>query len=293
MRQDDSEHISALTGKLFKVIVLGDGFVGKTAITVRFCEDKFQKEYKMTIGVNFGVKKFKYKDNVYALQIWDIAGQERFKFLRTRYYIGAVGVILVYDVTNKLTFQNLNNWGSEFQKQIGTKPAIVVGNKVDLPSTGYIDPRTKKQYEKEVSFEEGEELAQSLNAPFFETSAKQGSHINDMFMTLVNVIEEKKESQKIDLTSFKSIDYGFAQLQDLINQGFSNKIFDGLLKLKTTIFRENPYSVVLGNINQWLTYIQKVQFNRVVREKFVESFQAWKIHYPHSLEEGQAVTSRL
>lgn len=292
-----SEHVTvnltALHGKLFKVIVLGDGFVGKTAITVRFCEDRFQKEYKMTIGVNFGVKKLTYNSEPYALQIWDVAGQQRFLFLRTRYYAGAFGVILVYDSTNKLTFQNLANWTQEFQEQIGNRPVVVVGNKIDLPTTGYIDPRSGKQYEKEVSYEEGKEFADSIAAPFYETSAKQNYNISEMFLRLIDLIERKKASISLDLDSYKTIEFGFKQLDTLIEEGVRSKIFDGLLKLKHVIFKQNPYSIVLGNLNQWIDYVPKVQFNPVVRNGLTKSKDAWKLHYNHSLEEGQAVTAKI
>lgn len=284
---------SVLTGKMFKLIVLGDGFVGKTAITVRYCEDRFQKEYKMTIGVNFGVKKLQYKNLNYNLQIWDIAGQERFQFLRAQYYMGAVGVILVYDVTNKLTFQNLANWASEFQEQIGNKPIVLVGNKIDLPTTGYIDPRSKKQYEKEVSYEEGKEFAKSLNAHFFETSAKQNYSIDNMFMNIIDLIDDKRNSFPLKLHSYETIEFGFKQLGALIDEGVSGKIFDGLLKLKQAIFKLNPYSVVLGNMNQWIQFIPHAQVNEDIKERLIQNREAWKLYYNQSLQEGQAVTAKI
>lgn len=283
---------SILEGKIFKVIVLGDGFVGKTAITTRFCEDQFQQEYKMTIGVNFGNKTLRYKNNeIYNLQIWDVAGQERFKFLRTSYYAGAFGVILVYDVTNKLTFLNLANWTVEFQEKIGTKPAIVVANKVDLPTSGMINQMTRRYYEREVSSEDGKEFADFLNAPYIETSAKNGLNVHQLFTTLVDLIEDKGYTNELYLDSYDTIEFGFTQLEGLLYQQDVGKVYDALLKLKQSIFQQNPYSIVLGNVNAWAEYIPRSRLSRVIREKLAATITAWKVHYPQSMQEGQAVHS--
>jgi small GTP-binding protein len=293
LNQDDLASPSAMTGKVYKTLVLGDGFVGKTAIKSRFCEGTFEMDYKMTIGVNFGAKIFRYRNTTYALQIWDIAGQDRFKFLRNRFYAGAAGAVFVYDITNKLTFQNLENWIAEFQDYNETRPAVLVGNKTDLPSTGYIDPRTNKQYEKQVSFEEAQEFADSINAPLIEASAKENHHINEIFMRFVDCIEENRASNRMSIDSYKSISYGFEHLEDLIREGNSAKLFDGLLRLKQAIFNENPYSIVLGNINQWIEYIPNAEFTQAARDRLTQSKDAWRLYYKQSLREGQAVSEKI
>ncbi|NHI91684.1 MAG: GTP-binding protein [Candidatus Lokiarchaeota archaeon] len=284
---------SISTDALYKIVVLGDGFVGKTGITVRFCEGQFKEEYKMTIGVNFGSKKIKYNDKSYALQLWDIAGQQRFKLFRTQYYNGAVAVILVYDVTNKLTFKDLPNWISEFQEKMGSKPVIVVGNKVDLPESGEIDPRTKQPYTKEVSSEEGKEFAESINATFFETSAKTNLNIDNLFIQTINAIEGKLSSKIKIINTYNSIENGFEIIEEIIKSRQENKLYDALIRLKQSIFVSNPYSVVLGNITEWMIYLLSREMTNDIEDALIKSISAWKLYYNHSLQEGQAVQSSL
>ncbi len=95
---------------LFKVIVLGDGGAGKTALTVRFAQGYFQESYKMTVGVDFSVKLIQVGDKRTKLQVWDTGGQERFSFVRPLYYKGAMGALLVFDVSNRESFDHLTNW---------------------------------------------------------------------------------------------------------------------------------------------------------------------------------------
>ena len=279
----------------FKILVLGDGFVGKTGTTIRFCEGQFQDDYKMTIGVNFGTKKLKYnKDQrTYTLQLWDIAGQERFKAFRTQYYSGSLGAIIIYDVTNKLTFMDLPNWVSEYQENQENKPIIIAGNKVDLPSSGTIDPRSKKPYERQVTFEEGKEYADSIGATFFETSAKLGQNIDNMYVAMIDSINEEKNSKFITINSFDSIESGFDMVEKLIPERNPGKIYDVLIRLKQTIFKTNPYSSVLGNMSQWIMYLPTCVMNEEVINGLSQSIVAWRKYHTTSLEEGQAVSSNV
>lgn len=279
---------------VYKVIVLGDGFVGKTAITVRFCEDRFQDDYKMTIGVSIANKILPYREQTYAIQLWDVAGQERFKFLRTSYYAGARGIVLVYDVTNKLTFQNLPNWIVEFQEKIGMKPAIVVGNKIDLPGSSERDPRTFERYTRQVTSDEGNAFADSINAPFFEVSAKEGTNINYMFPTLVDLIEGHFNSMEMKIDAFQSIEIGLQEMENLIlYEEDRSKLYDALLKLKQSVFQENPYSMVLGNMNDWISFLPTNALGRMMRERLQQSLEAWKTYWSQSLQEGQAVSPKI
>lgn len=281
------------TNNVYKILILGDGFVGKTAITIRFCEGQFQDEYKMTIGVNFGTTKFRYKEDTYTLQLWDIAGQERFKVFRTSYYKAATAAILVYDVTNRLTFMDLPNWTSESQHTVGTVPLIVIGNKVDLPESGLIDPRTMDSYKKQVSYNEGKEFADSVNATFLETSAKNNYNIDIMFVGLVDAIRAKSRSKRLEIDSFSTIELGFSTIRRIINENDVGKIYDTLLRLKQSIFQNNPYSVVLGNISDWIQYVTKVPLSDQVKVALNTSIDGWHHYYPHSLEDGQAVTTKI
>ena len=283
----------ARTDNIYKIIVLGAGYVGKTGITIRFCEGYFKDEYKMTIGVNFGTKKFRYKNFNYGLQLWDIAGQERFQVFRTSYYSGAVGAILVYDVTNRLTFLDLPNWVHELQSVVGPKPIIVAANKMDLPDSGEIDPRTNELYRKEVSFKEGKYFADSINAMFLETSAKENYNIDNMFTTIVDGIDENMESYMFSLDSFNSVDAGFNALDQVLEENDKGKIYDVLIKLKQSIFSQNPYSIVLGNISEWIDFIPRMEWSFKVKSLLYKSLDAWRYYHNQSLQEGVPVTSRI
>ena len=160
---------------LFKVIVLGDGGVGKTALTVRFAQGYFQESYKMTVGVDFSVKLIEVERPEGAtkvkLQVWDTGGQERFSFVRPLYYRGAMGALLVFDVTNRESFDHLPNWIEELESNADPVPFVLVGNKVDLP--------------RQVSSEEAWEFAQQFNIKYYyETSAKTGEEVGDCFHAL-------------------------------------------------------------------------------------------------------------
>ena len=284
---------SACTDALYKIVVLGDGYAGKTAITVRFCEGQFKEEYKMTIGVNFGSKKISYNAKAYALQLWDIAGQQRFKLFRTQYYNGAVGVIMVYDVTNKLTFKDIPNWISEFQKKVGTRPIIIAANKVDLPDSGEIDPRTNKPYAREVSMEEGQAFAASINATYFETSAKINLNLDNMFIKMIDLIEGKTTSHLKIIDTYASIDLGFEIIEDIIQSDQEKELYDALIRLKQSIFVNNPYSIVLGNITEWMMYLLARKITPEIKQSLIKSVSAWKLYYGRSLQDGQAVQSTL
>ena len=281
------------TDALYKIVVLGDGFVGKTGITVRFCEGQFKEEYKMTIGVNFGSKKIRYNGKAYALQLWDIAGQQRFKLFRTQYYNGAIGVIMVYDVTNKLTFKDLPNWISEFQKKVGTRPIIIAANKVDLLESGEIDPRTKEPYTREVSTQEGQAFAESINAIYFETSAKTNLNLDNLFIKMIDLIEGKTTSQLNIIDTYDSIDLGFEIIEDIIQSNQEHKLYDALIRLKQSIFVNNPYSIVLGNITEWMMYLLSRNLTEEIKEPLIRSVSAWKMYYNRSLQEGHAVQSTI
>ncbi|MDD1777750.1 MAG: GTP-binding protein [Candidatus Helarchaeota archaeon] len=137
---------------LLKVIVVGDGGVGKTAIAVRFAEGVFKEDYKMTIGVDFSIRTIDISINdeirKIKFQIWDTGGQERFSYTRPLYYRGAVGGAVVFDLTDRVSFDHLDRWFSEVQKSCVSIPLLLIGNKADLPG-------------RQVSREEAEEFARA------------------------------------------------------------------------------------------------------------------------------------
>lgn len=281
------------TENVYKIVVLGDGFAGKTAITVQFCENQFHDEYTMTIGLNFGTKKFRYKGRTYTLQIWDIAGQERFNAFRAKYYSAALAVILVYDVTNRLTFLDLPNWVHEYQHVVGPQPIVLAGNKIDLPSSGSIDPRTGDPHLREVTYKEGRSFADSINATFLETSAKGNYNIDNLFTLVVDSVNGDIKSYMLLLGSFKSVEIGFNLMVKLILQGNARSIYNGLIKLKQSIFKVNPYSVVLGNLSEWIRYMPGAELNNQVKTNLLLSLDAWKYYYQQSVKEGEAVRSKV
>ncbi|MFW9818602.1 MAG: GTP-binding protein [Candidatus Thorarchaeota archaeon] len=162
---------------LFKSIVVGDGGVGKTALTLRFSKGFFTEDYKMTIGVDFHVKTISI-DSVEGpirakLQIWDTGGQERFSSIRPMYYRGSLGALLIFDLTNSSSFVHLPQWIEEVRANVKTEiPLLLVGNKSDL-----LDQIA-------VSLEEINTFTRDFNLYYMETSAKTGEGVGDCFYIL-------------------------------------------------------------------------------------------------------------
>ena len=165
----------------YKIIILGDKAVGKSSFLIRFTENKFQEIYLSTAGMDYKYKDVMYEEGkTIRLQIWDTAGQERYRTITTGLFKGAVGIILMYDITDKQTFNNVREWIKSIEEETSKKVILIlVGNKVD-----------KK--EREVLKAEGEQIAEEYNFPFFETSAQSGLNVNSVFETLAKLIVEKK-----------------------------------------------------------------------------------------------------
>jgi Ras-related protein Rab-11A len=162
---------------LFKSIVVGDGGVGKTALTLRFSKGFFTEDYKMTIGVDFHVKTINI-DSVEGpikakLQIWDTGGQERFSSIRPMYYRGSLGALLIFDLTNAASFEHLPQWIEEVRANVKTEiPLLLVGNKSDLVEL------------RAVTLEEINSFTRNFNLYYMETSAKTGEGVGDCFYIL-------------------------------------------------------------------------------------------------------------
>ena len=166
-----------------KIVVVGDSGVGKTNLIRRFIQDDFQSNSKATVGVEFFSKSFKMNDNVFKIEIWDTAGQERYKSITAAYYKGAKGGLVVYDVTSKTSFDNVDNWVSEIKEKASTDmKTMMIGNKIDLKD------------ERQVSTEEALEKAKLLELPLMEASALDSTNVKQAFYDLLK--EMYKEVKK-------------------------------------------------------------------------------------------------
>ncbi|CAM8887566.1 hypothetical protein QQ045_024674 [Rhodiola kirilowii] len=162
---------------LFKVVLIGDSAVGKSNLLSRFARNEFYPSSKSTIGVEFQTQKMDINGKEIKAQIWDTAGQERFKAITSAYYRGAVGALVVYDITRRQTFDNVRKWLNELHTHSDMNVVtILVGNKSDLKDA------------RDVSTAEGKALAEAQGMFFIETSALDSSNVVAAFQTVVKEI---------------------------------------------------------------------------------------------------------
>lgn len=175
---------------LLKVIILGDSGVGKTSLMNQFVNHKFSNQYKATIGADFLTKEVQIDDRLFTLQIWDTAGQERFQSLGVAFYRGADCCVLVYDVNVTKSFDDLNRWREDFLLQASPHdpenfPFVVLGNKIDVDggNSRVVSAKKAKAW-----------CASKGNIPYFETSAKDGTNVEDAFQCIAkNAIKNEPE----------------------------------------------------------------------------------------------------
>jgi small GTP-binding protein len=173
---------------VFKIIIVGDGSVGKTALSLRCTTKIFVENYKVTIGVDFRIKRYTLENIQSKLLIWDTGGQERFTNIRSHYFQGARGGLMVYDVTNEISFLNIKKWYQEVKKHLEDIPMILIGNKSDLEQL------------RMVTSKDGEKMAKEIGCPFFEASAKTGENVELIFRTLNRMLIERAQKKKTTLT---------------------------------------------------------------------------------------------
>lgn len=198
---------------LFKYIIIGDSAVGKSNLLLQYAHNKFNDDYQATIGVEFGAKNITINSKIYRIQIWDTAGQENFRSITRAYYKNSVCAMVVYDITNRDTFTNVQTWIEDCKNQSPkTVFLVLVGNKSDLDD------------KRAVKYEEGIELANKNGMMFFETSAKTGFNVEEIFNSSAKAI-----AQKID-DGFYDLSNDTCGIKQGINSGMGNNVSLGTKK---------------------------------------------------------------
>jgi small GTP-binding protein len=165
---------------IFKTVLIGEGGVGKTSITLRYTENRFDDEMKMTIGVNFASKKMVVDDANVTLMLWDLGGQPRFRDVVSDYFKGSRIAIAVYDATRLFSLQRLTDWIDRLKENAPDCQIIFVGNKIDERENG-----------SGVSLEDVTEMASQYDASCMEVSAKTGEGVTEMFEAATRMILER------------------------------------------------------------------------------------------------------
>lgn len=169
----------------FKILLLGDASVGKTSFTKRYCYNIFNPSERLTIGVDFHVKTIELNDTKIKLQIWDVGGEERFRFLLPTYCLGANAAFLLYDITRPSTLDNISEWMTIVRQKGGPIPIMLVGSKIDLSKSSRKIPR-----------EYGIQIAEKNNmASFVEISAKENVNVDEGFKVLTELTLDKTNNR--------------------------------------------------------------------------------------------------
>ncbi|KAJ1799596.1 GTP-binding protein [Coemansia sp. RSA 2399] len=188
---------------LMKLLLIGDSGVGKSCLLLRFSDDQFTPSFITTIGIDFKIRTIELDGKRIKLQIWDTAGQERFRTITTAYYRGAMGILLVYDVTDERSFNNIENWYMNVEQHASEGVnKILIGNKCDI------------EERRVVSKDMGQALANKFNVKFKETSAKSNINVEESFLELAADIKKRlldSTGQSEQATSAGRVDINDAQ----------------------------------------------------------------------------------
>ena len=182
--------------KKCQLLVVGNSAVGKSSILRRFTQDKFNPNYFATVGIDFFTKDVILDDKVIHIKIWDTAGQERYKSLTQGFFRNAQGIIIVYDITNQTSFDDLKYWIQSIENNINLQnkiiPAIIIGNKIDI-------------LEREVDNISAENFAKEIKYKYFEVSAKSGKGVDEAIKYLIKKVIEVIDKENKDENINKSI----------------------------------------------------------------------------------------
>mmetsp|Transcript_2370 Transcript_2370/g.6101 ORF Transcript_2370/g.6101 Transcript_2370/m.6101 type:complete len:203 (-) Transcript_2370:704-1312(-) len=177
---------------LFKLLLIGDSGVGKSCLLLRFADDTYTESYISTIGVDFKIRTIELEGKTIKLQIWDTAGQERFRTITSSYYRGAHGIIVVFDVTDLESYNNVKQWLHEIDRYACQNvKKLLVGNKCDLAA------------KRAVTSETAKEFAESLGIQYLETSAKNSTNVEKAFTTMAGQIRKWMATQPTPTTQTK------------------------------------------------------------------------------------------
>ena len=179
MAEDEYDYI-------FKVLLIGNSDVGKSSLILRYVDQIWNDVFVPTIGVDFKVKSLEVDKKLVKMQIWDTAGQERFRNVISSYFKGAHGILLIYDITAKDSFKELENWLGEVERNANSQVLkILIGNKCDLEDR------------REISKDEGEAFAMRNGMQFMETSAKLNTNVNEAFEALAKIMVESSNKRNV------------------------------------------------------------------------------------------------
>ena len=179
---------------IFKVLLVGNSDVGKSSLILRYVDQIWNDVFVPTIGVDFKVKSLEIENKSIKLQIWDTAGQERFRNVISSYFKGAHGILLIFDITSRDSFKELENWLAEVEKNASTQILkILIGNKCDLVE------------ERDISKDEGEAFAMRNGMQYIETSAKINTNVNEAFEALAKIMVEYSNKKNSGINENKTI----------------------------------------------------------------------------------------
>ncbi|CAD8178524.1 unnamed protein product [Paramecium pentaurelia] len=169
--------------EVYKIILVGNQGVGKSSILLRYTKDLFNREYNVTVGLEFASKKVTIHDNALTLQIWDTAGQEAFRSIARSFYRNSAAIIIVFKLTSRDSYQSITGWAKDILENSDQGVVIsLVGNMIDLEA------------ERTVTKEEGLQKAEEINALYFETSAATGQNIDDIFIQTLEKVSKQLNS---------------------------------------------------------------------------------------------------